>query len=404
MALAVLAVLAACSDDPDIATPEQQEREMDIGMTMMATRYEETTTATTRSWTPPSPYRLYTDLNDGYYENFVDLSSKAIDVFFTSEGLYDTGAAGYDPLYDPLHGRLRSVGDGKWKLSMKVEPDGVKEGKYYLYGFIPRDAADDASIAMLAGSTTYKDGAVLTIQGMKTVASDACVIIGAKEGPDEDHDGGLTAGDFCFNLKTGKDSEGNPYANYLYLLFDHLSAALSIEMKVDKDYDMLRTIRLKELHLQTATEAGAMKKKMNVTVTLNANAVGDNPISSVVYEPDNASGDSDGLVYHSTEGLTLTPADKKLISHFIPLDVTTFILTSTYDVYDKNATSEHPEGNLVRKDCKATNTIPLSALIGEHFEGLRRGYKYVISMTIKPTYLYVLSEPDLNNPSVEIGD
>ena len=93
-----------------------------------------------------------------------------------------------------------------------------------------------------------------------------------------------------------------------------------------------------------------------------------------------------------------------LLSHFIPLDVTTLILTSTYDVYDKNATSEHPEGNLVRKDCKATNTIPLSALIGEHFEGLRRGYKYVISMTIKPTYLYVLSEPDLNNPSVEIGD
>jgi len=158
-------------------------------------------------------------------------------------------------------------------------------------------------------------------------------------------------------------------------------------------------IKLKELRLQTADSEGTTKKKMDVTVTLHANGSGANPISSVVFTPTGTE-ECDGVIYNSDDGLTLTTAYSMLLGHFIPHGVTKLILTSTYDVYDKNVTTEHLEGNLIRKDCKATNTIPLSVI--DRFSEASRGTRYTINMTIKPTYLYMLSDPDLNNPSVEI--
>ena len=66
--------------------------------------------------------------------------------------------------------------------------------------------------------------------------------------------------------------------------------------------------------------------------------------------------------------------------------------TPTAEVYDKN-------GNLSRKDCSATNTLDLSQL----FSGkARRGYRYTVNMIVTPTYLYMLSEPDLDNPTVKV--
>ena len=69
---------------------------------------------------------------------------------------------------------------------------------------------------------------------------------------------------------------------------------------------------------------------------------------------------------------------------------------STYKyTYDKN-------GNLIRQDCKATNTMVLEDLLREQTV-TERGKRYTINMTIQPTYLYMLSEPDLNNPTVTIN-
>jgi hypothetical protein len=282
---------------------------------------------------------------------------------------------------------------GKWRLSIRrVDPDDVKEGDYYVYGFIPSDAADDATIAMLSEETCYTACATLTIKGLRTAGYDACVIIGAKEGPDADHDNGLVAGDFKINLKTGDSPK-----NYLYLLFDHLCSAVSIGIKVDGDYNTLRTIKLKQLTLQTATESGLMAEKADVTVDLVANTMGINPISGLSY----GATDKGASVYLSDEGLTLTTSYQSFLSHFLPItDVTKVVITCVYDVYDKD-TSINTAGNLVRKDCKASNTIRLSDIIS-YFPGVQRGWKYGINMTVKPTYLYVLSEPDLDNPTVSV--
>lgn len=414
-----LMMLWACSSDDEVAEAPASEYEMPIELSASAVRYqeEEEPAANRRSWTPPSGYYLYSNLyedNGSHYVNFanVNLANKSINVFFTrATDKEPTPVDPSDPKYSayafyPYHGRLRYMStDNKWRLSInKVDPNVVPDGDYYVYGFIPSDAADDATIEKLSGD--YMNGATLTIKGLRTAGYDACVIIGAREGFDIDHDGGytdtngnstydegtdsrtnrLTAGDFKFNLKTGESAK-----NYLYLLFDHLCSALTIGIKIDGDYNTLRTIKLKEMTLQTATESGLMAEKADVVVDLVANTMGINPISGLSY----GATDKGASVYLSDEGLTLTTSYQSFLSHFLPITgVTKVVITSTYDVYDK-------KNNLVRKDCKASNTIRLSDII-PYFPGVQRGWKYGINMTVKPTYLYVLSDPDLDNPTVSV--
>ena len=74
-------------------------------------------------------------------------------------------------------------------------------------------------------------------------------------------------------------------------------------------------------------------------------------------------------------------------------------MTVTYDIYDTN-TEGHPDGNLIRVNCEATNTIPLNLI--DRFTEAERGKKYTLNLAVKPTYLYVMSDPDLNNPTMSV--
>ena len=408
MGLISLMMLWACTADDEGAETPAFEQGMPIALSASAVRFQdaEDVAANRRSWTPPSGYYLYSSLyddNGSHYVNFsnANLTNKSINAFFTRAT--DDEPDAEDPTYAfyPYHGRLRYMSaDDKWRLSInKVDPTNIQAGNYYVYGFIPSDAADDATIALLPEKTSYSQGAKLTIKGLRTAGYDACVIIGAREGFDIDHDGGyddtngnssydegtdsrtnrLTAGDFKFHLKTGESVK-----NYLYLLFDHLCSALSIGIKVDGDYNTLRTIKLKKLTLHTATELGMMKEKADVEVDLVANTMGINPISSLNYEP---TGDG-ATVYLSDDGLQLTTSYQSFLSHFLPISgVTKVVITCVYDVYDKDT---------------SLNPVRLSDIIS-YFPGVQRGWKYGINMTVMPTYLYVLSDPDLDNPTVVVN-
>ena len=79
------------------------------------------------------------------------------------------------------------------------------------------------------------------------------------------------------------------------------------------------------------------------------------------------------------------------------------MLRTTYDVYDNNPSEGHPEGNLIRQKCVAENKIIPQQLF-TNVSSLARGYMYTINLTIEPTYLYMLSEPDLDNPAVVISN
>jgi hypothetical protein len=317
----------------------------------------------TRAWTQPTGYLLYGD------------AESPISVFFTQ----GTTSGGEEFFY---------YNSGHWRASKKP----FNAGTYYLYGYVPHDLSITSAVSVLEGEgKTYADGAVLTLTNVPTVSkADVCVVIAAKNGASANEDystEGLKRGNFEY-VATGSN-------NFVYLLFDHLFSALRVRMRVQGDYNDLRTIKLKELRMQTSGAGDVpTKKKTQIIVTLNKTTDGADPVGSVVFTPDPDSGNSDGAVVDWNDGITLTADYQEFQGHLMPFGVTKIKLISTYDVYDK-------KGNLIRENCTATNTIDIANLFSGQTETLR-GRRYTINLTINPTYLYMLSEPDLNDPTVVV--
>ena len=172
-------------------------------------------------------------------------------------------------------------------------------------------------------------------------------------------------------------------------------------MKVFDTYAALRTIKLKSLQMSTKAGDTTSKDHNTITVKLLANDGSESPITgAITYEQTGATigtGGEEGIEFWKSEsaaGQTLTTAFQDFTGHFMPSGITTLILTSVYDVYDT-------KGNKIRENCKATNTMVVKDLLTEQTV-TQRGKKYTVNMTINPTYLYVLSEPDLDNPTVTI--
>ena len=314
----------------------------------------------TRAWTPASPYQLYGE------------SDKSIGIAFTWNGA--------EP---PKTGHFFKS-SGKWRTNIQD----IEAGDYYLYGYVPHLSGMKFEITDRTGANAnYSAGAKVTLSNVPAVMpSDLCVVIGAKEGTDKETVEGLRRGDFAYKASASADG------NYVFLLFDHLYAALRIRMRVHDDYAALRTIKLKSLSLKTYAGETTSSQKTNIVVNLEATD-GSNPIQSITYTP--SGGEiTEPLEFWSSESEELTTAPKTFVGHFMPDGITTLVLTSVYDVYDT-------QGNLIRKDCKATNTMVLSELLTDQAITLR-GRRYTINMTIKPTYLYMLSEPDLDSPTVTV--
>ena len=320
----------------------------------------------------------------------------------------------------PKKGHLFKVED-EWRTNIGE----IAAGDYYLYGFIPNLSVIKFNITDRAGNDAkYSEGAKMVLEDVPTVVeNDLCVVVGAKQGYDKDHDGNseytdvngngvydegidtrldtLRLGDFKYKASAITGSGGTD--NYIFLLLDHLYAAIRINMKVYADYAALRTIKLKSLKLATKAGDDVSLDKTKITIDLKATDGSDvkkSPIQSISYE-DSPAGVPINLAeggiefWSSASGHKLTTDFQSFIGHFMPNEITTLILTSTYDVYDT-------KGNLIRKDCKVTNHMELKDLITGQVSA-KRGKRYIINLTIKPTYLYMLSDPDLDSPTVVVN-
>ena len=334
----------------------------------------------TRAWTVPTGYVVY--------ENGI----QPIGIAFTRDGVDPAEGEGESP--KTMIGNFFYTGS-KWRTSL----EDIKATDYYLYGYIPYLPSIGYNITDNDPETggandKYSEGAIMTLQNVPTVMpNDLCVVIGAKHGDDREHDGGLRQGDFSFIAKQGTDSK-----DYVFLLFDHLYAALRVRMKVHSDYSKLRTIKLKSLQLSTQADNETTKKRTDITIKLRATDGSVSPIQEITYgQPETPYPAIEGGLefWSSTNGEELTNDFKPFIGHFMPNGITRLSLTSVYDVYDKKK-------NLIRKDCKVTNSVSLSALFSGQTQ-TERGKRYTISMTIQPTYIYMLSEPDLDNPTVVVN-
>ena len=300
------------------------------------------------------------------------------------DGIQPIGIAFTQDSKTPRIGSFFKSGD-KWRTDL----ENIEAVSYQLYGYIPHLTSIDYSITDYNGANgAYDTGAIMTLQNVPTVMpNDLCVVIGAKNGTDKENDSGLRQGDFNFTASANKD--------YVFLLFDHLYAALRIQMKVHADYAALRTIKLKSLQLDTQAGEKKTTKKTTITIKLKANDGSASPIEKLTFTPTGEEINGGLEFWSDTYGEQLTTEFKPFIGHFMPSGITKLILTSTYDVYDT-------KGNLIRQDCKATNTMVLKDLLTEQTI-TESGKRYTVNMTIHPTYLYMLSEPDLDNPTVTIN-
>lgn len=262
-------------------------------------------------------------------------------------------------------------GNNRWSSAVAVRKE-----NYFVYGFMPTAAVESASVSPVEEG--YAKGAVLTLSGMNPVlATDPCVLVGIQQVLDASAEKNLRRGVFDYE---GKEKG----QNFAYLLFDHLYASISFQLKVNADYNNMRTIKLKTLGLKTSSVGSE-----NVTVTVQAtDDDATNPITNIQFTGSGESGTF--VVFEDEEGLELSTVEKNILGYFAPTVGEGLKLVCTYDVYDK-------KGTLVRPNCTAENDL------SEKIRTIESGEQVLLHLTITPTYLYVLSDPELENPTITIN-
>lgn len=265
-----------------------------------------------------------------------------------------------------------------------VSTIGVKEDENYIFGFSPSSAAAGTIRPLTSGASDYSSGAVMTLDNLNAVGGDdLCVVVGVKYSNTPITDIPLF-GTFAFVKQDGN--------NYASLLLDHLYSAIEFKIKIGPKYGELRDIYLKKMELQSA------KAVSQAVVTLTANTAGSPPLTDVKFtSSDNAQSNTVydyGTDASTTTGLVLTAEGTSFVSYCAPITGIegNLKLVCTYDVYNK-------KGTKVRENCVAENS--LAGLSGVT---IARGKKSVINLTVEPTYLYQLSEDELDNPVIKVSE
>ena len=386
--IGLLTGITGCSDDGD----DESRRELvSVSLSAYTTTFtdvESSSSRTTRAWGvwPPSGYLPYVpDVEPADLQK--SNAGAAIGAYFTQSP-------------DVAYARkFRPSVNGRWLIN-----DSVDVGEYFLYGFVPYGAVDINTTTIAPYNGSYKNGAVLELRGINSVLSqDLCVVVAAKDGtlkndvplPKETP----KPGDFSCEFKK---------ENYIFLLFDHLYAALRFRFQVGEKYAKLRTIKLRRLELSAYQDEACTvpMTKVRTTITLKADTTVASPIVGDVSFSADGTGAAEAAIICDRESnpVTLPTADAWTeYLGFGPKTSNFYLLRTTYDVYDNNPSEGHPEGNLIRQKCVAENKIIPQQLF-TNVSSLARGYMYTINLTIEPTYLYMLSEPDLDNPAVVISN
>lgn len=358
----------------------------------------------------PNGYKSYETLHP-----HASVEDSKIGVFMTPVSANPSG----DFIYQGL-----DEGVSVWKSSIVVEED----KHYWIYGFMPKSGAETATIAPLTGADTSGDdegfaqGAVITINNYDAITTaDVSVIAGLRwatetekiNGIDPVNGDDVPLGHFHY---VGEEA-GN---NRIFVLLEHIYAGLHFATAVDPIYAGLRTIRITKVELT----ANNIKEKVNLVITLTANSTGTNPLTNVEYQQLTSQGSNKTItLYEKTDDNLgeIVPVYvpnspdcyKDFLGCLVPGSTNNFVLRTTYDVYDNNPVLDDMGnevldadgkriGNLIRKNCVAENLINPDKV--EDFPTLNAGELFTVQLLIKPTYLYVLSEPDLDNPTITIAN
>ena len=277
-----------------------------------------------------------------------------------------------------------------WQSNITIT-DAGPDNHYLIYGFMPIDA-ENVSISLLSSATNYNAGASLLIRGLKVLTqTDPCVIVGVGRQETNTSNVTLKWGTFDFTFKTGTD-----VVDYMSILLDHIYSRYHFQVKIDADYAQLRTIKITKMTLEALSEDGTQTVgTVNARVNIQTNTTNTNPISSVTYSR-NTGTRSVTFFENTTTPLSLTTSYQDAGFCLAPGDQRWFRLTTVYEVYNRD--NKHIRTNT------ATNTFNTANFKEHKITNMNPGLDHFIQIIVNPTYLYVLSDSDLDNPLFDINN
>ena len=365
----------SCSDNSE--TTEQRVHELHV---VLGSQQYEDVTPSTRTTTLPTGYEEYI-----YATALLPITQ--IQGYMTSAAAV---ASERDDIYVPCLFSHSETPVHTWTSRVALE-----DGKYYFYGYMPKEeAGTSVSIAPYndGGGADYAKGAVLTFTNLNAVtAKDVNIIAGVKgygkgEGnTDVPSDMSGRLGHFDYNPSTEGDK--------LYLLTEHLFSGIEFQIKVNSKYDELRTIKLKSFKLKADKADDDPNSKLLKTVTATVTLIAGATSPTVVFSNPVYASDGNAAEMSEGEGKWLTTEYQSFMAFMCPASGSginanlNYVLETEYEVYDK-------KGNLVRGNQTARNAIKLE-------NALSAGTKREVKIEVNPTFLYVLSDADLDNPGEE---
>ncbi len=281
----------------------------------------------------------------------------------------------------------------RWVSSeARVDPGVV----YDVFGYLPVTDDITSSISGYGSSfphTGTTTNPVLTLSGLNPILTDElAVVTGVKRVESFDNPTVPTKG--CFAYQAGTTT------NYICLLMERIVTCYQLQIAIgnntvattDARYDAKNYAGVRRIKLKKMSITSSAASQMQAVVTFNDNPAGCDPaIQSVAWNT--TGGTAQQTLFNNENGQELTSEYTEIAFYSMPASLENVVLTSTYDVYDHN-------GNLVRKDCTAVNNLT-TLLSGIN---PKIGTKYTINLVVKPTYLYQLSDGDLDNPTITIAN
>lgn len=281
-------------------------------------------------------------------------------------------------------GVFAPLADG-WRSTVEVEPS----YKYNLYTY-SRTMPTATAPTFAYGSATNVS---LTFNGLYIITeTDPLVGIAAagasipanNVAPDNYPE--LTKG--TFSLGTIPVAESNSTFK-AFLALDHLYSKATLSFRIDNTYSTLREVRIKDVQIKMdkGTLTGTHKYTFfdQQLALANDRTIDGSALSIDLFDGPNAT----AVPNDDEDFITLTTELREFgYYYFLPLNPTPgMYLEVTYDIYDLN-------GNPVRENQTAQNKN-LFAAISHNGGSAAAGTNYIVNVLVSPTYLYQLSDDDL---------
>lgn len=281
---------------------------------------------------------------------------------------YDQGFATYS----------YSNGAGKWTSNVYLAKQ-----TYNVYGYMPHNGEAN-SIKPDLGSEANPSTFAMKWTGQPTFATKPVL---ASVGSARSIASSVTDGSFSVDVdQVGQEEKINFRMN-------HLLAKLNLQFYLPKPYADKRQIKVTQV---TLSGGQGVADRYDITCSYDAKGA----LTTTYTAMQGASTSGNTYPYKNVDGLLLTTARQQFGTYYFVPDAVNrsnlMTLTVTYNVYDKS-------GNLTREHQTATNAKIALHKVNNVAQATQVAHEYTANVKVVPSYLYVLSDGDMQNPYIVLN-